>query len=200
MVHVERLVQHLVRAKVTCGGGDLRSAESGHQDHRAPRRQPPDVRQQRQVVRIGQPVIQHHRIDRLFGIRQQANRGRPILRLDYDVADVLERLSNRPPDEPFILDDEDPQRGGFFRHLGKITLAHLLCRRTRDDETRIHDRAENSRPPFKNRSTTGGRSARHSDLCGKEHGDGGPSPGRTLDTDAAVVGFDEALGRDQAQP
>src|SRR5688572_12053939 len=60
-------------------------------------------------------------------------------------------------------------------------------------------RSGGRRSPFQESVQLDGRSAGQGTLCGKDQGDGGPAFGRTVDADAAVVGFDEALGGHKAQ-
>ena len=130
IVKFEWLVHHLVRAQVERAFRDLRCAMGRHQDHSAARRQPPDSRQQGQIIGIRKPVVEHHHVDRLGGIRQRSNRCGSVFRFNHGVPGVTEGLSNRPPNEQLILDHEHAQTRRNSCHRGiPRTLARGTARK-----------------------------------------------------------------------
>lgn len=119
IVEFERLVHHLAGAQIEGVLRDLRCAVSRHQDDSAAGRQPPNGSQQRQIMRIRKLIVEHHYVNRPGGVRQRSHRGGAAVRFDHGVAVVAERLGDRPPHEPLVLDHEHAQTGRNSCHKGK---------------------------------------------------------------------------------
>ena len=154
IVKFEGFVHHLVGAQVERAFRDLGCAMGRHQDHSAARRQAPDGRQQGQVVGIRKPVVEHHHVNRLGGIRQRSNRCGSVFRLNHGVPRVTEGLSNRPPNEQLILDHEHAQTRRNSCHMGKTTHT---CSWYREETQLTSANATGRRPTTLTSSRTGPR-------------------------------------------
>jgi hypothetical protein len=105
-VHVERFAQHTVRAKVEGCLHHFRRAECGHEHHWTPREAAPDLLEELQVSGVGQAVVEQDGIDQ-GGPTDGVEGLTGARRLNHRVAAPTQHFGKGPPQQSFVVNDED---------------------------------------------------------------------------------------------
>jgi hypothetical protein len=190
VAHLEGLSYDAVSTERDGSTCDLRRPVRRHHDDCSLRRQAPDAREQIQIVRIGQAVVENDHVKGSVFI-QGAKRRRAIRRFLHRMARFRERLGERPANQRLVVDDKNPEVWGIFH--GVCVIFHNQARRAaRRDKTMARGSQETSQAEIREAGELA-FSQRQAD------GDRSATARRTLDMNVSVVGFDEPFHRGESK-